>query len=118
MNSFSRNGKRWTVNECLQLQREYELLEMCIDDISLKHQRSPRAIMFKLDQEGFADYNNLYNNYFADQLNNSLDFQSVDQIHEQITSSISLENKIQVLEKQVNELTKMLKNHKLSQVFA
>ena len=60
---FSRNGKRWSVNECLKLQREFELLNMTIDEIATAHQRSPNAIMFKLDQEGFADYNTLYATY-------------------------------------------------------
>jgi hypothetical protein len=61
----TRNGNRWTVNECLQLQREFELLNLSIDEIAERHQRTPNAIMFKLDQEGFADYNVLFSNYHA-----------------------------------------------------
>ncbi len=60
----SRFGNRWTVNECLQLQREFELLNLSIDEIAERHQRTPNAIMFKLDQEGFAEYNVLYSNYY------------------------------------------------------
>ena len=60
MQTHKRFGKRWTVNELLQLQREFELLQLPINDIALRHQRTPNAIMFKLDQEGFADYNFLY----------------------------------------------------------
>ena len=56
----TRSNKKWTVSECLQLQREYELLGMNVDEIAQKHKRSSNAIMFKLDQEGFADYNALY----------------------------------------------------------
>jgi len=63
MNTYKRFGNRWTVNECLQLQREFELLQLSVDEISQIHQRTPNAIMFKLDQEGFADYNVLYANY-------------------------------------------------------
>lgn len=63
MTQYTRNGNRWTVNECIKLQREFELLELSIDEISERHQRTPNAIMFKLDQEGFSDYNTLYNNY-------------------------------------------------------
>ena len=63
MNAYKRFGNRWTVNECLQLQREFELLQLSVDEISKIHQRTPSAIMFKLDQEGFADYNILYANY-------------------------------------------------------
>jgi hypothetical protein len=59
----SRNGKRWTVNECLQLQREFELLGLSVAEIALRHGRTPNAIMYKLDQEELADYNVLYNNY-------------------------------------------------------
>ena len=58
-----RFGKRWTINECLQLQREFELLQLPIDEIATKHQRTANAIMSKLDQEGLADYNILYSEY-------------------------------------------------------
>ena len=58
-----RNGYRWTVKEVLSLQREFELLEWDIDAIAHKHKRTPEAIMFRLDQEGFADYNVLYKQY-------------------------------------------------------
>jgi len=64
MTAYSRAGFKWTVNEILSLQREFELLGLDIDQISTKHKRSPDAIMYKLDQEGFADYNVLYSNYY------------------------------------------------------
>ncbi len=60
---MDRAGFKWTVNEILSLQREFELLGWTIDQIALKHKRTPNAIMYKLDQEGFADYNVLYSNY-------------------------------------------------------
>jgi len=60
---MDRTGFKWTVNEILSLQREFELLGWTIDEIALKHKRTPNAIMYKLDQEGFADYNVLYSNY-------------------------------------------------------
>ena len=63
MITYKRFGNRWTINECLQLQREFELLELSIDKIAERHQRTPNAIMCKLDQEGLADYNILYSNY-------------------------------------------------------
>lgn len=63
IDKMNRAGFKWTVNETLSLQREFELLGMTIDQIALKHQRTPNAIMYKLDQEGFADYNVLYSNY-------------------------------------------------------
>ena len=48
----SRVNKKWTVTELLSLQREYELLEMNIFDIALKHKRTPNAILYKLNDEG------------------------------------------------------------------
>ncbi len=61
----TRIGKRWTVNECLQLQREFELLNLSIDEIADRHKRSPAGIMNKLAAEGLADYNVLYSNYYG-----------------------------------------------------
>lgn len=52
-----RRGLKWSVNELLALQREYELLGWSVEKIAKKHKRSVNAIMFKLDDEGFADYN-------------------------------------------------------------
>ena len=84
MNDFHRNGNKWTVNELLSLQREYELLEMDIQQIALKHKRSVRAILFRLETEGFIDcwndargYANetssdFYDNYVCDDIS-SLD---------------------------------------------
>ena len=48
-----RHGNRWAINEILSLQREYELLEWTIQEIAYKHQRSVRAILCKLEAEGF-----------------------------------------------------------------
>jgi hypothetical protein len=65
IDKMNRAGFKWTVNEILSLQREFELLGWSIDQIATKHKRSPNAIMYKLDQEGFADYNVLYSNYHS-----------------------------------------------------
>ena len=64
MSNRNRIGNRWTINEVLSLQREFELLEWDIDQIANKHGRTPEGIMNKLDSEGFADYNVLYSNYY------------------------------------------------------
>lgn len=58
-----RYGRKWTIPETLALQREFELLKWSIDEIAEQHRRSPEAIMRKLDQEGFADFNVLFSNY-------------------------------------------------------
>jgi len=48
----TRSGNKWSINELLSLQREYELLEWTIQQIAEKHQRSVEAILFKLEAEG------------------------------------------------------------------
>ena len=53
MSTYKRHGNRWTINEILSLQREYELLEWTVQEIAQKHQRSVRAILCKLEVEGF-----------------------------------------------------------------
>lgn len=53
MNTYKRRGNKWTVNELLSLQREYELLEWTVQQIAEKHQRSVEAILFRLEYEGF-----------------------------------------------------------------
>jgi len=52
MTSKRRNFK-WTINEILTLQREYELLEMTVQDIASKHERSVDSILYKLESEDF-----------------------------------------------------------------
>ena len=62
---YRRYGNRWTVNELLNLQREYELLELPLAEIASRHQRTVMAIMYKLDQENLADFNDLYEQTFG-----------------------------------------------------
>jgi hypothetical protein len=71
MSAHNRIGNKWTVNEVLSLQREYELLGWSIEKIAAKHGRTVNAIMYKLDQEGFADYNDLFSNYHYHSSNNA-----------------------------------------------
>jgi hypothetical protein len=58
MMNCKRNGNKWTINEILNLQREFELLKMDFRDIAIKHQRSVKAIVYKLFAEGFIDFIN------------------------------------------------------------
>jgi hypothetical protein len=57
---MKRTCKQWNINEILSLQREFELLQMSIDDIAKKHKRTPKAIMYKLHHEGFARFDSLF----------------------------------------------------------
>jgi len=125
MNTYKRFGNRWTVNECLQLQREFELLHLSVDEISQIHQRTPNAIMFKLDQEGFADYNILYANYAkANQANqkNVVKYDESDEDEseedessndessndESVEDNQSLKQRVMCLEKQISSLATLI----------
>ena len=55
MNQLKRHYNKWTINEILALQREYELLKMSVSEIAFKHQRSEEAILWKLEGEGFIE---------------------------------------------------------------
>jgi hypothetical protein len=50
-----RSNFKWSINEILSLQREYELLELTVQEIAVKHERSVNAIVSKLENEGFID---------------------------------------------------------------
>jgi|688.fasta_scaffold290898_3 hypothetical protein len=118
MSTFKRNGNKWSVNEILRLQREFELLELSIDDIATRHQRSPDAIMYKLDNEGFADFNVLYSNYYNlnDVMpilddNNHEEVSHVYEDNDVITNNniTTLTEKVWNLETSVNEIKGLVK---------
>ena len=52
---IKRHNFKWNINEVLKLQREYELLGMSIQDIAKNHSRSRKAILCKLEKEGFIE---------------------------------------------------------------
>lgn len=105
----TRTGNKWTVNECLQLQREYELLNLSIDEIASRHKRSPYAIMYKLDSEGFADYNNLYAEYSSssDEQTDSLYDEPVI-VSKKNKLSVSDTRKLTEIQQQIESLQKQL----------
>ena len=55
MTLTSRHGNKWTTNEILSLQREYELLGLSIPEIASRHKRSVMSILCKLECEGFIE---------------------------------------------------------------
>jgi hypothetical protein len=61
-----RSNKKWTINEVLKLEREYELLGLDIVDIASRHQRSADGIAYKLKSEGFIDKVENARGYFND----------------------------------------------------
>ena len=48
-----RNGKKWTINEILSLQRQYELLDLSVEQIAKLHDRTVESISYKISSEGF-----------------------------------------------------------------
>ena len=63
-----RHYNKWTVNEILQLQREYELLEMSVQDIAHTHDRTVNAIVSKLMNEHFISSFDEARGYVADDM--------------------------------------------------
>jgi len=104
-----RHGNKWTINEILSLQREYELLELSIDEIAKRHHRTPEAIMNKLDNEGFADYNELYSNYNNLQNNLDMAIYEADSENENQQESLNLTQRVWGLETSVKEIGTIVK---------
>lgn len=52
---IKRHNYKWNISEVLKLQREFELLGMNIHDIAKSHSRSGKAILCKLEREGFIE---------------------------------------------------------------
>jgi hypothetical protein len=112
MTEYNRVGKRWTVNEVLALQREFELLGLSIDQIAEKHQRTPNGIMYKLDHEGFADYNDLYSAYYLNESTENGQQVSLDGYlsdDELTDGEDDLSKRVYSLESGLNEIKHMLK---------
>lgn len=79
MKMTKRYGNKWTINEILALQREYELLEWTVDQIAEKHDRTVLAIISKLESEGFIDsWVNARGYYDSEFLNAYYNDESVD----------------------------------------
>lgn len=120
MNNLNRVGNKWTVNEVLSLQREYELLGWDIERIAQKHGRTSNAIMYKLDQEGFADYDDLSSKYHFRQslkpvtMKPSLDEDYVDEDEEEEyvnedVNYLNLIHRVSDLESGLYEIKSMLR---------
>ena len=73
---FTRTGNKWNINECLALQREYELLKLPLCQIAKKHKRTISAIYNKLISENYnLDEDN---NSDTDEDNNSDTYEDTD----------------------------------------
>jgi hypothetical protein len=67
-----RQGNKWTINELISLQREYELLELTVQQIADKHQRSETAILYKLEGEGLIESWNSARGFVSEDYQNSV----------------------------------------------
>lgn len=106
MNTLKRTGNRWTINEILSLQREYELLNWTIQQIAEKHQRSERSILFKVETEEFVqDIKEIY----SEQNINNEDNISLNFAEENVTEVHKLSSRIWDLENNVSEISSMIK---------
>jgi ribosomal protein S8 len=115
MTTYRRHGNRWTINEILSLQREYELLEWTIQEIAVKHDRSVRAILCKLEAEGFIDSWVNARGFDDSEFKNEIQLQTVDLVGavEEVDDSVSevdrLNERIWNLETNVNEISSIVK---------
>ena len=115
-----RNGNKWTINELISLQREYELLEMTIQQIAVNHERTIDAILYKLyneqiigEQEVARGYSEYVEQQFGNGFNNellepSIDYNSIEESSDYETDAINDINTINVrlskLESAMNDL--------------
>lgn len=118
MSNYKRSGNKWSVNELLSLQREYELLEMDVYEISSKHKRTVEAILHKLESEGFISswnnargYNAKVNNVRVNNVKSSLQLET-----NKITTLVNegsevdkLNDRIWCLETSVEEINGLVK---------
>ncbi len=114
---YTRANAKWTVNECLRLEREFDLLNLSVQEIALLHDRSPNAIMYKLDTEGIADYNNVFITRQAlkvetkDESESELDdddtsnYQEEEEEEEEEFDSYNIKQQVQIITKQLSNLT-------------
>lgn len=58
---LQRHNYKWTINESLELEREYDLLKWSLSEMAKKHKRSEKAIAFRLYHEGIiSDISEIY----------------------------------------------------------
>jgi len=107
-----RAGKRWTISEIIKLQREYELLELNIQEIAFRHQRSVESILFKLQIEGFIE--NWNSARGIDEFNNSKKNDTSVEVYNQEYCDVSdvdkLSERVWNLETSVSDIKGMVKN--------
>jgi len=72
MNTHKRAGKKWTINETLSLEREFDLLNLSLQEMASRHKSTEQAILFKLESEGFIDCWDKVNGFNLDDYRNRM----------------------------------------------
>jgi hypothetical protein len=110
-----RHYNKWTINEILSLQREYELLKMNVTEIAKKHERSEDAILWKLEVEGFIEKNEIVQDTKSNDLLIKKEVRNVKQVKK---IKINLNNRVEKLENSMNDMKELVKevvNHFMEQ---
>ena len=100
---MSRHGNRWTVNEILQLQREYELLELSVQEIAKLHGRSVKAIQYRLIDEGFVTWEQL------EIVNDEDEEESIVSVDDNASEVSRLADRVWSLETSLTDISAMVK---------
>ena len=104
---MSRHGNKWTVNELLNLQREFELLGLGIQEIAQLHGRSVAAIQFRLVDEGFATWDQLDTTMVEEKSECSVEATSQDADTESEVNKLA--DRVWSLETSVSDISAMVK---------
>lgn len=122
MNLPKNHRKKWSIPEILTLQREYELLELTVQEIAERHKRTVTSIVYKLEKEEIIDSRNHARGFDMKECQN-MDFHSVTETtysHDNISyqcieennsndlNNIAL-NRIWSLESNIKEIGNMVK---------
>ena len=124
--NFNRSGNKWTVNEVLSLQREYELLELSIQEIATRHSRSVEAILYKLEAEDLIEHwcnargfhTDNYISFNQDNDDNDEEYEDDDLSDDESEDEdeiVNLTRRVNNLEDIVNEVRNMVTNFLVTQ---
>ena len=115
----NRANLRWTINETLSLQREYELLQLPVEEIAMLHKRSVKSILYKLQSEEFIDsseFMKMFNDLTSDDIvvpslkynDKKVSKKNVQKVD--TDSSTNLSSRVFSLESSVNDIKNILQD--------
>ena len=115
----NRANLRWTINEILSLQRQYELLQLPVEEIAMLHKRSVKSILYKLQSEEFIDsseFMKMFNDLTSDDIvvpslkynDKKVSKKNVQKVD--TDSSTNLSSRVFSLESSVNDIKNILQD--------